>query len=487
MYGKRNLEVARNNIEIFIDYQRKDGRLAGMIHYPNGQKSPYYENLPETRLYEKDKITAHYGWFQGYCFPMPAFELYFWLDKDRKYLEKLYSALEKFDEYLWKTRDSDNDGCLETWCIWDTGEDNSTRYGNSPSSWGLEVAPTEQQIKSMTEEELKKCCRRTCLNLNNFPVPIESMDIMSYSYTGRDVLARISKELNNGKEDYWRKKADDVRAKIKSYLWNENKHACYDRDKNNEVMGILIHNNLRCMYFGSFDQQMADEFVSHHLVNPKEFWTAMPLPSIAANDSFFRNISGNDWSGQPEGLTFQRSIRALENYGHYAELTMIGRKFLKSVGDSLKFTQQFDTFTATITKNLDGYGPTILASLEFISRMYGIHLTQDRVYWSCLNTPNDYKYIQTWGDRVFKLKTIGNQVVCSINNKEVFSFSNGIRLISDLSGKIIEVIGIETEKQKSNITYNGKTTSLNVLPNAVYSYEGKFKKIKEVGFKNPDK
>lgn len=89
MYAKTNLEIARNNQEIFMDYQRADGRLPGMITVNN------------------DSITAHYGWFQGFCFPAPAFELYFWLGKDKNYLKKLYSSLEKFDAYLWKTRDSD--------------------------------------------------------------------------------------------------------------------------------------------------------------------------------------------------------------------------------------------------------------------------------------------------------------------------------------------------------------------------------------------
>jgi hypothetical protein len=90
------------------------------------------------------------------------------------------------------------------------------------------------------------------------------------------------------------------------------------------------------MYFGSFDQAMADEFIEHHLLNPEEFWTPMPLPSIAANDPYFRDIPGNNWSGQPQGLTFQRSISALENYGHFAELTLIGKTLLEVVSDSMK-------------------------------------------------------------------------------------------------------------------------------------------------------
>lgn len=314
---------------------------------------------------------------------------------------------------------------------------------------------------------------------------MESMDVMSYSYTNRDVLARISKELGNGREAYWRRKAGEVRKKIKNYLWIPGKHACYDRDKNNDVMDILIHNNLRCMYFGSFDQQMADEFVKYHLMNPDEFWTAMPLPSIAANDSFFRNISGNNWSGQPEGLTFQRSIRAMENYGHFAELTLIGRKLLKTVGDSLKFTQQFDPFTGVITPNLDGYGPTILASLEFISRMYGIHLTQERVLWSCLDDPEQYEYAQKWGDRHFRMTTRGNRVHCEVNGEEILCFTKGIRVVTDLSGKLLEVAGIDTGHKWAELSLNGKTFSLDVAPNSVYRYKGKFRKTREIDFYQP--
>lgn len=66
MYAKRNLEVAINNILIFMDYQRDDGRFPGMLRYKNGV------------------ITAFYGWFQGYCFPMPAFGLYFCLENKEK-------------------------------------------------------------------------------------------------------------------------------------------------------------------------------------------------------------------------------------------------------------------------------------------------------------------------------------------------------------------------------------------------------------------
>lgn len=462
MYAKRDIEIAKNNIKIFMDFQREDGRFPGVI------------------VRQDTVVTPFYWMFQGFCFPMPAFELYFWLNKDEQFLEQLYRSLKKFDEYLWKTRDSDHDGCLETWCFWDTGEDNCIRFGKSPMAWPFDYPPTEDKLKPnnfpVDYSQID--------TIMGFPVPIESMDIMSYSYACRDVLSSIAVILGNGKDDYWRNKANKIREKLKNYLWDDQKHACYDRDKTNSTMNILLHNNLRCMYYGSFDQQMADDFVKYHMLNPSEFWTPMPFPSIAANDPLFRNISGNNWSGQPQGLTFQRSIRALENYGHYAELSMVGEKFLKVIGDSLKFTQQFDPFTGTINNTSDGYGPSILSSLEFISRLYGIHIAQDKINWSCLDNKSEYSYTQKWGNRLFKMETKGNQVSCYIDGSEVFSFTKGIRVVSDLKGKVVEVIGIipVMKSKQVDILFDGKTYSLSIVPNTVYHYEGEFSKIKSVEF-----
>lgn len=467
MYAKRNLEIGRNNIEIFLDYQREDGRLPGVIYNRDGV------------------LDANYVQFQGLCLPMPAFELYFLLNKDKDFLNKVYAALEGFDAYLWKTRDSDNNGCLESWCKYDTGEDDCVRFKDFPNGWSFDHHPTAEFAATLTEDEIRLHCKQSGYSdTMEMAVPIESMDVMSYSYSCRDVLAKISAELNNGKEEYWRGKAIDVQNTLRSYLWDEEKMACFDKDKNNVTMPVLMHNSLRCMYYGSFDQDMADKFIKYHLLNPEEFWTPMPLPSIAANDPDFKNVSGNNWSGQPQGLTYQRSIRAMENYGHYAELTMIGTKFLDVVGDSVKFTQQFDPFTAVINNSKDGYGPSILASLEFISRLYGVHISQDRIYWSCINTENDYDYAQEWNGNSYRLQSMDGIVKCSINDEDIFSFSRGARIVSDLNGKVIQAIGIETEIKKIQLDTEKNSYSIVVEPNSVYELnkEKEFTKSKSVEF-----
>ncbi len=431
MWGKRDLLIARNNQIIFMLNQAPDGQLAYRINF---------------------KIRK-YGNLQGYCFPTPAWKLYFLLDKDKEFLRRLYVALEGHDRYLWATRDKDKNGCLESLSSSDSGEDGSSRW------------PKHQ---------------------NNY----ESMDVMSYAYDGAKTMAKIADELDNGKGDHWRAKAKVTRQKLIDYLWIPEKHACYDRGPDNKFMDVLIHNNLRCMYHGTFTQKMADEFVRYHLLNPEEFWTPMPLVSIAANDPKFRNLPGNNWSGQPQGLTFQRAPRALENYGHYAEVTLIGERFLKATGKDLKFTQQYDPLTGEPNKGTPTYGPSTLAALEYIAHLYGVELDEDRVWFSGRTHGNHpHEYTQKWNDRTFAVRLNDGRFDGLIDGRKIFTCSADVRVVTDQSGQLMESSGISPSPRKGTITWGSSRQTLTVAPNQTYvlNSSGSFVLDKSVPFDYPYK
>jgi hypothetical protein len=433
MYAKRNMKVAMNNSLFFIDYQRPDGRIPGMIKYNNNTIKPHYTHL------------------QGFCFPYHALNLYYWNKKrDTTYLQTLYQSLEAFDNYMWTYRDSDGDGCLEIWCVWDTGEDNSNRFAGTrlnDGGWKGETPPDDPVF------------------------PVESMDMMSYSYDARITLAKIAALLDNGQEEAWLAKAKTVQDRIISYLWNDERGACFDRNCRNEVMPALIHNNLRCMYYGSFTQAMSDRFVKEHLLNPAEFLTPMPLPSIAVNDGTFRNGRDNDWSGPSMGLTYQRAIRALENYGYFSEITLFGEKLIDVVGQQNIFPQQFDPFTGEFSKvdKRTDYGPTTLSILEYISRFYGVHVQFDEIYWGALGrNKQETNYTQYWDGNSYKVSSKGGKTTGSINGKELFHVTNGVRVVSDWKGKVTKIINIKGETLNVKCRVNGKKKNIKLQPNQIY-------------------
>jgi len=400
MYAKRDMEAALNNQLLFMEHQRADGRLPGSITAENGILVPQFNKV------------------QGFCFPAPALNMYYWMGKDSEYLRFLYDVLERFDAWLWRERDSNGDGCLESWCVYDTGEDNAKRYGDAPRWWEKPEPPQGYAV-----------------------VPIQSMDFMSYSYSARETLARISAVLRNEKKEWWQRRAKQVSDKILSYLWSGERGACFDRDRYGKRMDTLLHNNLRCMYWGSFSQDMADRFVREHLLNPGEFWTPFPLPSVAVSDPLYFGDSDNNWSGQPQGLTWQRAIRALENYGYQPLVTKLGFKLFQALQDDCIFPQQFDPWTGKRQGNVDGYGPVMLAVLEYVSRMYGVHMEGETLWWSAVGGTQS-EYTQQWGGNIYTMQCDGERAQARINGKSVWSGGVGRRVITDLRGEIIGFVAI---------------------------------------------
>ncbi len=401
MYAKRDLEIAWNNQKIFMDHQREDGRLPGSIELQVGRVIPQYDK------------------FQGFYFAEPALDVWYLTGKSRDYLVQLYEVLGKYDEYLWKVRDSDNDGCLESWCRYDTGEDNAVRYGDAPNYWESDEAPKGCSV-----------------------VPMASMDFMGYSYSAKSVMAQIA-ELLGRKEAAERhlEEAGRLKAQTKAYLWDDIRGAFFDRDRYGQRMPVLIHNNLRMMYWGNMENTCAERFVREHLLNEREFWTPMPLPSVAADDPMFRNDAVNSWSGQPQALTYQRAIRALENYGYTKLLPVLGRKLFEAIGEDCIFVQQYDPVTMKpspygVTGQQDAYGPAMLAVLEYISRMYGVDRVRDRLVWSGAVKEEGF-YEQHICGETYRIEHSGGKTAGFVGGREVFCTKKEGRIVTDLNGKEI--------------------------------------------------
>jgi hypothetical protein len=272
-------------------------------------------------------------------------------------------------------------------------------------------------------------------------------------------------------------------------LWDSSRYACFDRDRNNKRLNELIHNNLRVMYHGAYTQSMADKFIKHHLLNPDEFWTPVPLPSIAINDPLYRNIPGNNWSGQPQGLTYQRAIRALENYGHYAEVSLLGQKLIPVlIRNGCRFFQQMDAQTGkAMRRKKDGYGPMALAAMEYISRMYGIHLdvVNSKVWWSSLGE-KEFVYTQKWSEQSWSMASKNGTFTTRLNGKELFSCTAGIRVLTDLKGNISEIVGIAPAPQSIAFQAGNAHHELIVRPNHVYRLaDGKLILLRAVPFDYP--
>lgn len=490
MYAKRDAQVALNNQSVFLLAQRADGRLPGMvISGATARKKGWDKNPPEAHVWMPEAdLLADFEMFQGFCFPEPAWRMYHWMGRDRAYLQKLHDALAAYDAYLWRTRDSNGDGVLETWCVWDTGEDAANRFEKRwvPSRWPFEKPPgtpglpdpqDPKQYGSYWFHPLAENEPRP--TADKVMAPFASMDIMAYSYNARATLATIAKELGTGREAHWQSQAEDVRQRLIRHLWDKERHACFDRDRLGRPLPELIHNNLRCMWYGIFNQEMADAFIRHHLLNPRAFWTPVPLVSVAIDDPLYENAPGNNWSGQPQGLTYQRAIDALERYGHFAEVTLLSNKLLPVlIRNQCRFSQQLDAVTGEPSgQKPDGYGPMALAALEYLSRTQGIHLdvANGRVWWSFADPQAaDFTSIQRWGGHRFELRCRNGKIEAIVGGMPAFTCDAGTRIVTDLTGIVLELQGISPERRTVILKAGERADSIAIGPNEshVFSTSG---------------
>ena len=442
MYGVRNLTLALNNQLVFMRTQRADGRLPGMISRVGaGVVNPTY-SWPGN---------ANLSMLQGFYMASPALDVAGLMNATNAaaaaaFLAELKSVLEGFEAWLWAARNS-SDGVLWLAGTSDTGEDNSDKYAGATG-------------------------------------PFESMDMMGYAHDAQRALAGIARAQGDGAaEARWKARMAATAASLRARLWRDELGAAFDRERDGAQAFVttLVHNNIRAMWAGVFDQAMADAFVARHLMNSSEFFTATPLPSIAVSDPRFKNDGGNDWSGPPEGLTFQRAIRALESYGHHAEAQLVGARQRAALAATRNFPQQIDPFSSKPDAG-DCYGPMLLSLLEYTALATGVAVRPEFgiLLWSSVPAAAAalaaFTFEQQLGATVYQLTGFANGTFSgAINGIVAFSVSGGgARVITDFQGAVTRVVGASAATQQLQLALPGAATplALVVAPNEEWAISG---------------
>ena len=97
------------------------------------------------------------------------------------------------------------------------------------------------------------------------------------------------------------------------------------------------------------------------------------------------------------------------------------------------------------------YGPMVLSALEYISRLYGVHIFHDQVYWSGIpDGTHSTTYTQYWLGKEFKLDNSNGTFSGYLNGKKLFSCTAGVRVVTDLNGTVREVVGIDSSKRTNH-------------------------------------
>lgn len=373
------------------------------------------------------------------------------LTGDLAFLQRAYRSCARWDSWLSAYRDTRGSGLCEAFCEWDTGHDNSPRFRGLP--------------RDCPSQDARRCPEAVGL-------PYLAPDLSASVYGGRKALSRMAELLGLQEEAaQWRHLAQLTRTAIVKHCYDAETASFYDVDSMGHFVQILGDVLTRVLGEGVADQEMFEEIFRRHLLNPEEFWTPYPFPSISVSDpAFVGELPDNSWGGASQALTALRAPRWMESYGKYAHLAHLMKRWLHALTADTGFRQQMNPWTGEFSTT-EHYSPSMCLMLDFVPRLYGVKLAGDQLEWNCrcpegaawsrygLPTPGG------WAE----LEMEKNTAYLRLNDRLMLTVEGECRIITDLEGRWLDAIGTTLSASGIKVsTPEGLRRELKLSPNTVF-------------------
>jgi len=419
VYRRWNLQAAVNNHLTFFAFQRPDGQ------FPSNNK----------------KTEAGYGQIQMVVpIAATAWELAEATSND-ELLHKAYEACSRWELWLMKYRNTRGTGLVEGFCTYDTGHDNSPRWKGIPNR-----CPDSDAKKFPEGLGLPRLCP----------------DLSATGYGGRVALAKMARALGRQAEAaQWDERAEAIRKLILAKLYVEEDAAFYDLDANDQF--VKVRGDLITRVCGEHvvSQDVFERIWAGQLHKQAAFWAPYPLPSIAMDDpAFVRPIPRNSWGGASQALTALRAPRWMEFYGKHVEMGQMMQAWCDALLRDGTFRQQLDPMTGVFTDgDSPGYSPAALVLVDSTWRLAGIREDAGRIEWTvrpgCAAADGAKFTLKTNAGMMMEMKYDKGGAELLRAGKRIARVDGTARLVTDLYGAGLEVVGIAEVEQKVKLTRPG--------------------------------
>ena len=236
-------------------------------------------------------------WTQPPVMTWSVGELLQW-QPDRAYLEKYYPVLKDYNRWLYEHRQLPN-GLF----FWD-----------HPYESGIDNAPRFSTRNEVVTADMRR---------------LAAIDLSSYLVRQDRALAAMAREL--GKTDEAKAfdaKANELASLINQYLWDPETQMYYDLDTNTgRLIKVKTVAGLFPLFAGAATTERA-KALTQHAMNPAEFNTLIPLPSVSRDDPTYEP---DMWRGPVWINTAYLVIVGLEDYGYRKEAAELSWKLVDGV------------------------------------------------------------------------------------------------------------------------------------------------------------
>ncbi|MDR0588962.1 MAG: hypothetical protein LBG25_00280 [Spirochaetaceae bacterium] len=430
--------AARETFELFADFQREDGLIPYKL-LPGGANFRQVQMVtPLAR-----SVWTHYR-----------------LHGDKPFLEKMYRAMARNDQWLEKYRNTRGTGCVEAFCTFDTGADASPRFWQVPDTT-CQGDPARYDPDSPI-------------------LPFLAPDMTANVYCQRKYLALMAREL--GLPDTpWETKARQSLESLMGCCYDEGDHFFYDRDRLGRFVRVQGDTLIRVLACEAGDDARFEDALRRYLLNTKKFFCRYPITTIAMDEpAFSQSFTCNSWAGQVSFLTQLRLSHAFEYHRRYVELTWIQHPILTALARFKKFPGSLDPWLGREGYG-DNYTPAMLCLLDYLERLSGIFPAAGGELWFTALIPQGMDgetlaektgYRRILGGTVFELINLGEVSEVYKNGELLCRFPAGIRLVTDREGSLQGLIGMTVRRVTGEVIYHGRAVPFAASGNERLEYTG---------------
>jgi len=184
-------------------------------------------------------------------------------------IKAMYEMYNKYVLWLYKNKDKNRNGLVEYTNSFNSGADDSPRFDG--------LYPEGNHIGVMEAVE-----------------GVEQNVWLSLMHYNLSEMAAMMGDSNASKAH--KQKAAILEVKIEKYMWNEEDGMYYDLNTvTNKQIEVKSAFTFMSLFLKNARKDRIERLVKEHLINPKEFWTHYPVPSVALSEPTF--TQGIMWRG----------------------------------------------------------------------------------------------------------------------------------------------------------------------------------------------
>ena len=313
---------AKKEILALLSKQFQNGMIPHMIYWENIKRMGF----PKIKWGKEDTSTITQP-------PMIAYAVWsiYQKDKDKSFIKKVYPHLYHFYRYLLTERDPHGNQLIGIMNPDESGEDNSPRFD---IPLGL---PPVHSLKENAK-------RRFGLVAQNIECKFDAPFCMRNFFWVKDVpfnaimvenlrlLAQIAASLGYSEDaDFFAREAENIVSAMRKFMLEDGLFWS-TFGENYQKIKVKTWAIFAPLFAKILTQKEAEKLVKKHLLNPKEFWTEFPVPTVSISESSFD--PQGFWRGPTWIATNWFIYKGLLNYGFNGVAEQIKETSIKLIQES---------------------------------------------------------------------------------------------------------------------------------------------------------